>query len=472
LISPGPQLELELWHPSGVAPRRLSLGALAPPATGSADAAEAELVVVAPAADELDGAWLVRSLIVAARRVSHDGLVWIVVPRRRRAAAEKAARRTGLHLIGAVMTVPAWPETAHFIPVDRHALRDAGVRHLGLDPRAARLLGALASHALLRRALPGCALLAARRPAPAAFAWLGAAVGTATVSGGPQANGRVATVLRFPPGAAAPDLVVKAALDPGGERRLQREAEALARLGGPARAAGAAIPATRPAHAPWLLGAEALRGRPAAALLARRPGRLGPVAMSVARWLTTWNRTTARTVDATPALLERMLLAPAAHVQHAGAADPGYVDALRRLAARLEDTSLLATAAHNDLTMANVYVSPGGIGVIDWETASGDGLPLTDLWYALADGVARAARVSHARAVRALVDGGPPAPRALARTPAEHAARLALNADQARLGFHCCWLQHADTELSRGLRDGRFLAVVSEVSAARLLWPG
>jgi hypothetical protein len=472
LISPGPQLELELWHPSGVAPRRLSLGALAPPAHDCADPAEAELVVVAPAADELDPAWLARSLTVAARRVSRDGLVWIVVPRRRRAAAEEAARRTGLHLIGAVILVPAWPGTAHFIPVDRHALRDAGVRHLGLDPRAARLLGALASQKLLRRALPGCALIAARRPAPAAFAWLGGAIGTATVSGGPRPNGRVATVLRFPPGAAAPDLVFKAALDPGGERRLRREEEALQRLAGPARAAGAAIPATRAAPAPWLRGAEALRGRPAAALLARRPGRLGPVAMSVARWLDAWNRTTARTVAATPALLERILLAPAARVQHAGAAEPGYVDALRRLAARLADTSLVATAAHNDLTMANVYVSPNGIGVLDWETASADGLPLTDLWYALADALARAARVSHARAVRALVDGRPPAPRALARTPAEHAARLELTPDQALLGFHTCWLQHADTELSRGAGARPFLAVAAHVSQARLLWPG
>ena len=58
------------------------------------------------------------------------------------------------------------------------------------------------------------------------------------------------------------------------------------------------------------------------------------------------------------------------------------------------------TAAHNDLTMANVLTSREGIGILDWEAAVADGLPMTDLWYALADAVSRAGRMTHERAVR------------------------------------------------------------------------
>jgi thiamine kinase-like enzyme len=65
------------------------------------------------------------------------------------------------------------------------------------------------------------------------------------------------------------------------------------------------------------------------------------------------------------------------------------VDAVRELAHDLEGGRVVITAAHNDLTMANVLTSREGIGILDWEAAVADGLPMTDLWYALGRGVPR-----------------------------------------------------------------------------------
>jgi hypothetical protein len=57
----------------------------------------------------------------------------------------------------------------------------------------------------------------------------------------------------------------------------------------------------------------------------------------------------------------------------------------------------------------------------------------------------------------------------LAERPARDAASLGPTADQALLGFHACWLQHAGDE-SDGV--GRtILDVVSSVARARLHWP-
>ena len=42
--------------------------------------------------------------------------------------------------------------------------------------------------------------------------------------------------------------------------------------------------------------------------------------------------------------------------------------------------------------------------------------------------------------------------------------------DQALLGFHACWLQHAADEIDRGA-EGAFVEVVAAIAQARLLCP-
>jgi hypothetical protein len=475
----GPQDELDLWHPTGAPMHRLALGGQ-DPADGGRHGAGIDVAVVAPSPGQIDRAWLEGAIGEATARLARDGLLWVIVPRRWRRTAERTLARRGLAQLEAVLTVPAWPHTAHLIPIAPETLGDAGVRHLGLAPAVARAASVLARTkagvAVLRRAAPGCALLAARRPPPTALRWLAdlngpATVATATVATATRDDARVAMALRFADGASKPDLVVKVPLDGPGRARLQREREALEMLGPAAARAGAAIPVPHPVAVPWLLATGPLAGWPASAVLAGDAGQLARLATAVAEWLRAWGRATASATVATSAILDELLLAPLEQVTSAVPTPPAYAEALHRLAGRLEGHELVLTAAHNDLTMANVLDGEDRIGVVDWEVAVAAGLPLRDLWYSLADALARARGLTHAEAVEALVRRAPETPAALAGAPATLAAELSLGRDQSLLAFHACWLAHAGDELRRGRSDGPFLAVVRQVATARLLWP-
>jgi hypothetical protein len=438
-----------------------------------------DLAIIAPSVAEASRDWVEEAIAVSARRLGDEGVVWIVVPRRFRAAAERALRRRDLALLDAVLTIPRWPRPAHLVPLAPAALRDAGPRHRGLSRATSGILAALVGLAmvrrLLRRVAPSCALVAARAPTLPIFGWLGdldgAEVATATVSSGPRSDARVAVVLRFRPRRRSPDLVVKAALDEAALARLEAERAALQRLGPAAIGAGAAVPVAKPSSRPWLLATDPLAGRSAAVLLTRAPRRLPPIADAVGDWLLRWNRATAVRTIAAAEVLEQRVLGPLGRLLSEGNASEPYARALATLAARQHEHGLVVVASHGDLTMANVLVARSAPAIIDWESASADGLPLTDLWYALVDGVARAARVTHAYAVQALASGSAPAPAALASIPAQHADALRLSADEAVLAFHACWLGHADNELRRGLEERPFTAVVRAIAARRLLWP-
>jgi hypothetical protein len=473
----GPRAELEMWHPSGAPPRRLVLGphggAQSPEHDGLVDVA-----VIAPSPVVPSRAWLDRAIAHAADRLDRDGVLWLIVPRRSRPMAERAVARRDLVLLDAVLAIPGWPHSAHLVPIARDALCDAGARHLGLPRALARVIASLAGvragRFMLRRVAPSCALLAARGPGLPVFEWLGdidgAGVVTATVSSGTRRDARVAAVLRFSAQRQGPDLVVKAALDGPGQARLQAERAALERIGPTAVRAGAAVPLLTACSRPWALAAHPLPGRSAAAALGSTPRRLAPIAGAVADWLQRWNIATAARALASREMLEEMLLGPIRRLVEDGTASDAYRDAMARLAERLQGASLVLVAAHNDLTMSNVLADGRAPGILDWESANATGLPLTDLWYALADGVARAGRISHAAAVEALVNAATPAPTALARMPAEHASALGLTADQAALAFHCCWFTHADDERRRHVENRRFAAVVRVVDGRRLLW--
>jgi hypothetical protein len=457
----------------------LALGGAAPAPDGQQPVGPVDVAVVAPDRGELRGHWLEDTIRRAGARLDGDAIMWVIVPRRWRWSAERILRSSGLVLLEAVLTVPPWPGSAHLIPLSPAALGDAGPRHLGLSPDLASWLRTLAGWQAVRRLLswaaPGCALLAARAPAPDPLRWLaeldGVGAGTATVAMGPRRDARVAVVMRLPPGGRHPDLVVKTALDAAAQCRVERERAAIAALGPEARQAGAAVPSLVSTAAPWLLAAGALPGSPASTLLSRNPQRLSEIAGGVSRWLRSWNAATASAGVASGGLLERALIAPA---ERLAAGDPGmgpYLEALRALAGRLEDKRLVLTAAHNDLTMSNVLVSGDRLGIVDWEGGVAAALPLTDLWYALTDSVVMAHRVSPAEGLEALIREREPVPAPLARAPAEHAGALALTPDQALLGFHACWLHHAANEQDRQSSDKRFIAVVRNLARTRLLWP-
>jgi thiamine kinase-like enzyme len=155
----------------------------------------------------------------------------------------------------------------------------------------------------------------------------------------------------------------------------------------------------------------------------------------------------------------------------AGIVSEAYRRGLAILARRLVQAELVTVATHNDLTMANIVLGKGNrLGILDWESAKAAALPLGDLWYALADAVARARRITHADAVSALVTRAPGVPNNLVRMPSQHGSALELTVDEQAIGFHACWLGHADNELRRGKPDGPFAAVVAAVARGQLLW--
>ncbi|HVF79930.1 MAG TPA: hypothetical protein VNA28_16680, partial [Solirubrobacteraceae bacterium] len=459
-------------------------GGAAPPSDDGDHAEGVDFALVAPLRAECSRAWLQQAIGRAAHSLRSEGLLCVLVSPRWRVIADRLMRRTGLEPRGGLLTVPPGPHCMHVVSLHSAALRDASARHLGLHPAVAGCVAALArsrpGRALARSAAPGCALIAVRAPAADPLRWLAALGGdcagcAAAAATGPRADSPVAVVLRFArTGRRAPDLVAKVALGAAGCERVERESAALAGLGDSARRAGVVVPVVL-SDAPGLLATTALAGPTASAVIARDPARATATMVAASGWLCRWAGATAATVAAGPQVLHRLLLEPAARVEAAGGGGhmSEYAAALGSLAARLEGCSIVLAPAHNDLTMSNIVLLDGGaIGIVDWESACAAMPPLVDLWYVLADGVARGGTLTHAQAVTALVQGGQAAPAALAGAPDERARELALTADEALLAFHACWLHHACNELDRGQRDGPFLAVVQAVATARLRWPG
>jgi hypothetical protein len=476
---------LDLWHPTGEPRRRLMLGALAAAGaggssaeTGLADTGLADVVVVAPGAGESTGHWLDAAILSAATRLDRDGIVAVLVGRPWRRRTERALRGAGLVLVDALITVPPWPATEQLAPVDGAALGDYGRRHLGFSTRRALLFGlagrppalgrALLGRALLSRA-PGWCLVAAAPGATPPWTWLetfggGPWMAALTVSNRDDARGVL--VWPYRPGGAAPGIVVKVGLDEAGRRRVDGERRALSELGPAARAAGAAVPTPRHAGPAWALGMDVIPGTSAAQVVAARPADLGRIAQRVSAWLAAWHRSTGVPAGGAEAL-EAHVLRPLRRVVAAAPDLAAYAEEVSRMARELADRPVVVVAAHNDLTFANVVDSADGIGILDWESATPEGLPTTDLWYALTDGLARADRISHADALAALVGGRSRLDGGLTGAAAAVATAAGASPAERSIALHACWLQHAADEIERGDRDGRFLAVVRSLAAPR-----
>lgn len=474
-----PTTVFDLWHPVGVPRGRLLLGGVATSTAPSNDEI-CEQVIVAPTEAEASRAWLLAAVQTAALRLSTAGLVWVIVTPSWRQQAESALRRNGLAIRGVVLMTPPWPDSQHLLPLAGPIVRDALTRHLHRSPAMASIGGAIVEtkigRLLARRRAPGCALLASRRADPSLFDWLNRVDGrtacTPLVSRSPRPDARVAVVLRFP-AREPPDLAIKVGLDAAGRERVNAERRSLGLLGPAARAAGAEVPTLVPDRTgpAWRLVTSALDGIPAATVLAVSPDRCEAILSRLADWLLAWNRATQATTTAGSEMLDQTLLRPVRDLAAAGKASPAYLAAMHHLADDLSGEPINSVATHNDLTMANVIVKQKGLGVVDWESAQATGLPLSDLFYALADCTARALRSNPARAiVQQLSQRGSGASVTLPDLIGEHARALRLTEPQTRLAFHTCWLRHASEELRRGQARGPFLDVLSAITTGKTLW--
>ena len=105
-------------------------------------------------------------------------------------------------------------------------------------------------------------------------------------------------------------------------------------------------------------------------------------------------------------------------------------------------------AAHNDLTMANLLQDrKEGLGVLDWETASETGLPLTDLYYALVDAVvATDGNSDRLAAFESCFSPGGEHRALLSQLQQRIIAGIGFPGELSFLCLHACWLQHAVNE--------------------------
>jgi hypothetical protein len=116
--------------------------------------------------------------------------------------------------------------------------------------------------------------------------------------------------------------------------------------------------------------------------------------------------------------------------------------------------------------MANVLLGDGvPIGVVDWEMAREDGLPLVDLVYAIADAAAARERYTARPEAFDEMFGAQPATLAT-RLVGRQTEDLNLEPRLIRVCFHACWLHHAANEARVSPGGGPFLAILERVARA------
>lgn len=461
---------LELLLPRGFARGALVLGGacpsvLTPPADRVSGEGQVDLVVVAPTEDECrDPAWVGSVADAAGTRLSPDGIVYLVPTRAKRVRRTLVA--LGLEPASTMLHVPDVARSRHVVPVGTSAERYALSGRLDLKG-AKRLAASIGLRFSPLAALgPTATVLRRGRPAPLA-SWL---FEVGPLPGGPgsvllttrRAWSGGTVVHRFPAGRSEPDAIAKVSTQAQDEERGLREvAPAAVR-------AGARVPEVLwsgrlgPAQA---LVQSALDGTSAARLLEQ--GRLDPGELSArtAGLLERWSRETARPRALGQADLDRLVLSPARRLAARNAA---YLDYLARLCARAAGSSCPFVPTHGDLTATNVLVDRDGrLGILDWEEAAAEGLPLTDFLYSAADAVAATgAYHDRVQAFRScFAPGG-----AHAATVEEQRSRLAQAlaiADVVQeVCFHACWLHHASNEQARSTvsASGPFVAIVQMIS--------
>ena len=211
---------------------------------------------------------------------------------------------------------------------------------------------------------------------------------------------------------------------------------------------------------------SAVAGNIASRMLEQK--RLAPADLHelLADWLIRWGRLSRRERPIRRDELERLVLSPAARLLPD---QSEYRNHLSRLCDQAAGLRCPFVANHGDLTTSNILIDETvGLGVVDWEEASPEALPLTDYFYATADAVAA-------------VGGYTDRPRSFVMCfgidgeHTENVRRLtqrvadALDVDDRlrEICFHACWLHHAGNEAARRDRNGvgAFAAILRRVAA-------
>ncbi len=483
---------VDLLHPDGVATRVMVLGEACPPylftpdSRGTCDStatAGADAVLIVPSRSQcrIPG-WLEGAVDTADRTLAADGITYLIVARRWRQRAAQLLAARGLVVATALAHARQGSSSHYLVPCDA-----AVARHLGRHVQMGR------STSLAWRvgwALPGAAsvvprlagdigMLARRAGGRAHTSWLEPVCGAAHIAHTlirikTRGEARTAVMSVFAAGATAPHTLLKVPLSESSRRARRVEALALEHLGEAARRAGAVVPGGVLSSLPGrddVLRLDPLEGVPESVLLSAEPQRYARVLETMTEWLLRWAQTTMRERYLDGARLDYEIHRPAAVVAPLLTDGAAYLEWLRAAGARCLGASLPTVATHGDLSMSNVLATGSHqLGVIDWEHARADGLPLTDFFYAAADATAAAHgyRDRTAAFVRSL-DTGTPEGRQVTASTRRLASALGLADDVVQLLRHATALQHGANELHSGRTGHRPFVAMAQHLASRAL---
>ena len=370
-----PLSPIELLLPNGVATRAVVRGggcpaSLMPSATGDESASGVDVIVLAPSpSEQRDDVWIREAADLTAAQLSPGGIAYIVP-----AAAGRLRRALASAGIGAAETllhIPSVAHSRHIVPLGAAAERYALSGRLPMSR-----LKRLAAVAALR--VPRLARFGPTEPcigahgAPPLGQWL-------FELGEPrrrrrersrqrERNGKFASrCTGFRRGSRSRTPSPRSRLAPARELRALQEVAPGAAVG------GARVPEVLAAGeigtVPFVLQ-SALAGRTAALLVWRRRVTARRLQEQLAAWLDRWSRSTARPRALGVDDLDRFVLGPAAELgPRLGSSYPEYLDHLRKLCANAIGKTCPFVPSHGDLTLSNVLLDGGAIGVVDWEHA-------------------------------------------------------------------------------------------------------
>lgn len=449
---------LALLHPDGFARRIRIIGDGCPPALAepTAAAGPADLLIIAPG-PEADGEWL-DAARVALRELDRDGVAYLLTAAGDRRQLSGLARAAGLQVVEAMLHLPDVARTRQFVPVRRAPIRYTLGTLLApsrsQESLAAAMLAVPAVPRFLARAFPSVGLVARGAGARPLLAWLAPEAHQPRVSTAMEIKLRPTSgsiVLHRLSGEGRAAVIAKIGLGTEAEKRASAEERKLRELGPSARAAGARVPSARMTRlgCGWpVVLLSVVEGESAARLL--RTGRIGPAEVTemIGIWLERWNRDTRRTERLGESELVQEVLGPVEQVAHRIEQGAAYLDWLRRRCAAIQGRELPMVAAHNDLTAVNVLLSANqGLGVVDWESASDQDLPLRDLWYAAVDAeTAASTDGDRLRAFRRCFLERTPLAGLLDRLAGSLQRNIGASPEFAEVCFHAGWARHAVAE--------------------------
>ncbi len=435
-----------------------------------------DVVVLAPSrSEQRDDVWIREAADLTAAQLSPGGIAYIVPAASGR--LRRALASAGIGAAGTLLHIPSVAHSRHIVPLGTAAERYALSGRLPMS-RLKRLAAVAALRMPWLARFGPTAAVHRRHGAPPLGQWLfelgepRRLAGSVLVS--VSETGNSIALHRFPAGQSQPDAVAKVSPGAGRELRALREIAPGAAVG------GARVPEVLAAGeigtVPFVLQ-SALAGRTAAVLVLRRRVTARGLQEQLAAWLDRWSASTASPRALSAEDIDRFVLGLAVELApQLGSSYPTYLDHLRELSANAIGQACPFVPSHGDLTLANVLLDGSAIGVVDWEHASADSLPLLDFFYSAVDAVAaESAYADRAAAFNScFAPGGAHAAdvRALLR---RLVTSLAVDSSLQELCFHACWLHHAANETRRvPAYPGPFMTILRTIAgdSARFSLPG